>query len=326
MRPSPSDVHINAPLTNISIAYLQDQTRFVADRVFPVVKVDKQSDRYYTYDRADWNRNDMQERAPATESVGAGYRLDNTPTYYCREYALHRDIPDQVIANADAALNPMRESTEFLTLKALIHREKLWASTYFTSGVWANGLAGVSSAPSAGTQFLQWNDATADPIKIIRAAATAVLESTGVAPNTFVIGKRVYDALLDNPAIIDRIKYGQTSGGAAMVNANLLAQLFEVDRIEVMSGIENTANEGAAAAHGFIAGKSALLVHSAKSPGLMTPSGGYTFAWSQLGYTGQIVRDFRMDEKKAVRIEIETNFDQKLIAPDLGYFFATAVA
>ena len=64
MKPTPSDVHVNQPLTNISIAYLQSQMRFVADRIFPVIPVEKQSDRYYTYDRGDWNRNEMQERAP----------------------------------------------------------------------------------------------------------------------------------------------------------------------------------------------------------------------------------------------------------------------
>jgi hypothetical protein len=31
MLPTPSDVHVNAPLTQISIAYRQDQSRFVAD-------------------------------------------------------------------------------------------------------------------------------------------------------------------------------------------------------------------------------------------------------------------------------------------------------
>ncbi len=325
MKPTPSDVHVDQPLTNISIAYLQDQSRFVADRVFPVVPVNKQSDRYYAYDRGDWNRDDMQERAPSTESAGSGFRIDNTPTYFCREFALHRDIPDQVMANADVMLDPLRESVLYLTLKALLRREKNWASSYFKNGVWANGLAGVNSAPNS-SQFLQWNDNSSDPIKTIRAAATTILESTGFAPNVLVLGKRVYDALLDNVAILDRIKYSTVTGQPSLINANLLAQLFEVERVEVMAGIENTAAEGASANHSFISGKSALLAYSALAPGLMSPSAGYTFAWNNLGYTGQVVRQFRMDELKAQRVEIETNFDQKLVSADLGFFFGSAVA
>ena len=41
--PTASDVHVNRPLTNISIAYTQDASTFVADKVFPNIPVAKQS-------------------------------------------------------------------------------------------------------------------------------------------------------------------------------------------------------------------------------------------------------------------------------------------
>ena len=59
MRPSPGDVHVNTPLTNISIAYMQDATKFISQRVFPNIPVAKQSDRYYVYDRGEFNRDEM---------------------------------------------------------------------------------------------------------------------------------------------------------------------------------------------------------------------------------------------------------------------------
>ena len=65
MQPTPSDVHVNAPLTQISIAFLQNASDFIATRVFPNIPVSKQSDRYYTYERGDFNRDEMAERAPA---------------------------------------------------------------------------------------------------------------------------------------------------------------------------------------------------------------------------------------------------------------------
>jgi len=67
-QPTARDVHVNAPLTNISIAFLQSQDSFVASRVFPSIPVMKQSDRYYTYDRGDFNRDEMQLRAPGPRS------------------------------------------------------------------------------------------------------------------------------------------------------------------------------------------------------------------------------------------------------------------
>ncbi len=45
--PTQTDVHVNQPLTNISVAFMQSDAGFVARKVFPVVPVAKQSDRYY---------------------------------------------------------------------------------------------------------------------------------------------------------------------------------------------------------------------------------------------------------------------------------------
>jgi hypothetical protein len=121
-QPTSTDVHVNAPLTNISIAYLQDASNFIASQVFPDVPVNKQSDRFYTYDRGNFNRDEAEKRAPGSESAGGGYTIDNTPTYFCDVWAFHKDIPDQVRDNSDAVLDPDREGTEYTTQKLLIRK------------------------------------------------------------------------------------------------------------------------------------------------------------------------------------------------------------
>lgn len=88
-KPSPRDVHVNAPLTNISIAYIQNAQNFIADRVFPMIPVQKQSDRYFEYTRDDWFRIEAQLRGPATESAGSGFNIDNTPTYFADVFAVN---------------------------------------------------------------------------------------------------------------------------------------------------------------------------------------------------------------------------------------------
>lgn len=328
MNPTPGDVHVNAPLTNISIAFLQNANNFVASRVFPNIPVGKQSDRYYTYDRGDFNRDEMQERAPSTESAGGSYSIDNTPTYYAPVYAFHKDIPDEVRANADAVLNPDQEATAYVTHKALIKREKLFVSSYFRGGIWTNDVDGVASSPTGGN-VLQWSDANSTPIENMRAAKRTILESTGFEPNKLVLGRAVYDALLDHPDIIDRIKYGQTQGGPANAGKETLAKLFEVEEILVMNAIENGAKEGQSASHSFIGGKRALLTYSTPSPGLMTPTAGYTFSWTGFlgaGAEGNRIRSFRMEQIKSDRVEIEMAFASKLVSADLGFFWDTIVA
>jgi hypothetical protein len=328
MNPTPGDVHVNTPLTNISIAFLQNANNFVAARVFPNIPVSKQSDRYYTYERGDFNRDEMQQRAPATESAGGGYNIDSTPTYFANRYSFHKDIPDEVRANSDAVLNPDREATAYVTHKALIKREKLFVNSYFKTGVWTFENAGVSSSPS-GSQVLQWNDANSTPIENVRAQKRTIAQSTGFEPNKLVLGRAVFDALLDHPDIIDRIKYGQTQGGPAMAGQDTLAKLFNVDEVVVMNAVENTAAEGAAASHVFIGGKHALLTYSTSAPGLMTPTAGYTFSWTGLlgaGAEGNRIRSFRMEQLNADRVEIDMSFDMKLVSADLGSFWNGVVA
>ena len=82
-QPSRSDVHVNRPLTNISIAFLQNAENFIANRVFPNIPVSKKSDVFFTYDRGEFNRDEMEERAPATESAGGTYKIGND-TYFAR--------------------------------------------------------------------------------------------------------------------------------------------------------------------------------------------------------------------------------------------------
>jgi hypothetical protein len=140
----------------------------------------------------------------------------------------------------------------------------------------------------------------------------------------------VYDALLDHPDIIDRIKYGQAGvGSPAMAGSDTLARLFNVDEVLVMNAVENTAKEGQSASHSFIGGKAALLVHAATSPGLMTPTAGYTFSWTGLlgsGADGNRIKSFRMEQIGCDRVEIDMSFDQKLVSADLGAFWRTVVA
>lgn len=315
MKPTPGDVHVNTPLTQISIAYLQDSNNFVASRVFPNIPVTKQSDRYYIYERGEFNRDEMRLRAPGTESAGGSYDLDNTPTYFANVWAFHKDIPDQVRSNADAVLNPDREATEYVTHKALIRREKVWATNYFTTGVWTTDhTASTWGDYSTGT----------DPIVDIRTGKRVVLQSTGYEPNTLVLGKAVYDTLADHPDIIERVNAGQTPGNPALGTLRAMMELFELERIFVMKAIENTAKEGQTAVHAFIGGGNALLCYSAPSPGLMTPSAGYNFSWTGLlaaGAEGNRIKRFRMENLESDRVEIQMAFDAKLIAADLGYFF-----
>ena len=335
--PSRSDVHVNRPLTNISVAFLQSADAFVATRVFPNIPVGKRSDSYFTYDRDEFNRDEMEERAPGTESAGSGYAI-STDTYFARPRAYHKDVADQVRANADTPISLDREAVEYVTRKGLIKREVTWVAAYFTAGdpggTWtfdADGAATRSGTfdpeDAANNQLVFWNDASSTPIEDVRLLKRFVLESTGFLPNTLTLGRPVFDVLIDHPDIVGRLDRGQTMG-AAMANKDSLAALFEVDDVFVMDAIQNTAAEGATAVRAFIGGKHALLSYKPPAPGLLTPSAGYTFSWTGMigsGNDGMRIKRFRMEHLESDRIEIDMAYDQKRISEDLGAFFGDIV-
>lgn len=326
--PTVSSVHVDRPLTNISVAYQQDTNDYIAAQVFPRVPVQKQSDQYFTYGKGDWFRSEAAVRPPSTETPGTGYRI-STDTYYAYVYGVHRDIDDQLRANADAPINVDREATLLVTNQMLLKRDKDWAATYFTTGLWTGtdtgaDQTGVAAAPAA-NQFLQWDQAGSDPIDDIAKQQVAMKEKTGRTPNTLVLGPYVYSSLRQNDSIIERIKYTQRG----VLTRELLAQMFDVDRVLIAGATENTALEGAAATMSYVFGKAALLCYSAPNPGLMTPSAGYIFTWDGLlpgGSFGTAISRFRLDHLKSTRIEGEMSYDMKVVANDLGAFFTAAVA
>jgi len=314
-QPTQNQVHVDAILTNISVAYMQMQDNFIASKVFPVVPVSKQSDKFFTYTKNDWFRDEAQRRADATESAGGGYNL-GTDSYQADVYAFHKDIGDQTRANADAPINVDREAAEFVTSRLMLKMETQFVSSFFGSGVWATDY----------TPSNLWSDYTSsDPLNDVETGKRAILATTGFAPNTLVLGYDVFKTLKNHPDLVDRIKY--TS--AQTLTEGLMGSLFDIDRVLVAKAVKATNNEGGTAAYDFTHGKNALLCYSAPSPGLLQPSAGYVMSWTGvsggLGATIGTSR-LRLDAFRADRIEAETAFDMKVIGSDLGYFFSSVVA
>jgi hypothetical protein len=310
-QPTRSDVHVNRPLTNISIAYIQKAADFVADKVFPIVPVMKQSDLYFQYEKKYWFQTQSKKRAPASESSGSGFGVDAGGNYFCDIWAVHKDIDDQTRQNADDPLNMDRDATLFVTQQQLLRREILFMSKYVKAGLW-NGAADF-------TPSTKWSASGSNPMLDVDNKKAEIKSKTGFAPNTLAITYDVFQALKNNPAVLDRIKYTQRG----IITEDLLAALFGVDKFLVMQAVQDSAAEGAAASMDFLVKNCALLCYANPAPSIMQPSAGYTFAWQGLfgaGAQGGRIMTFRMEHLKADRVEGEMAFDQKVVATDLGCF------
>ena len=147
--PTSRDVHVDAMLTNASVAY--KNASYIADEAFPVLPVQRQSNIIPFYDQSYWFRDEAKMAGPGTEVAIADYAVDTTNTYWCYRHRLGRILLDEIRDNADSPFNLDRETTEFLTDKLMLRREVQFVTSLFTTSVWTTDKTG-------GTNFTVWSD------------------------------------------------------------------------------------------------------------------------------------------------------------------------
>lgn len=310
-QPTYTEVHVDGPLTGMSVAFAQSADNFLAGQVFPRVPVAKKSDSYFTFPREYFMANHAKKRAIGAAAALSGYQV-STDNYQVERDALGTMIPDPLRANADAPINPDRSAVSFVTQHLLISMEVDFASSFFSTSIWDNTI----------TPGIKWNDANSDPIGDIKTQKRTIKENTAFEPNVIVVGRLTYDRLTEHPDIIDRIKYSAGPGNPAQVNRQTLAQLFEVDRVLVGQATRNTASEGATASYDFLLDEDAcLVVYAAPSPGIEVPSGGYTFTWRGAGNgMGLEFKRYRDEKHESDIIEGGVWYDHKVVSAALGAF------
>ena len=342
--PTPGAVHISRDLTDVAMVYTQEQTAFVADRVFPVVTVDKKFDQYYIWGDRQNIHGEVGPRAPGARAR----RMDMTlskDAYHCEERALASDIPWAVIMNADMAVDPRAMRTVALAQQALLDKETELANLVLKvddpGATWTLSVKGATaatakfeSAPAvfdptdaANNTVGFWDDDASEPIKLIRNLKTEVQLRGLRRPNKLYLTRKVFDVLIDHPDFLSRINQGQTPGGPAVVNAMTLAAVLEMDELLISDAVQDTADEGVAANRSFIGGDNALLLYSPMMglPSREVPSAGYTFHWNAYGegVGGAEMAGFTMTEyptldRKIITVEIDASYDQKITGTSLA--------
>ena len=327
-QPTAGDVHVNRPLTNVSIAHWQSSTAFVANRAGLSIPVEKQTDSIFRFKKGAFHRNDMKIRAPGAESAGGGFDMDTALTYSCPVRAFHSDIPDQVRANTDAPLNQDRAHTTLVTMKGLIAREVVFATNLMaSSAAWDIKREGVASGSySAGTNVINWDDYDhSTPVADVSRYTTAVaLASGGFRPRHGVMSRSVWDVLKNHPDILGRVNGGGTVINPAIITQQLVASLFELEELLVMDAVYDTSTEGSSTnSMSFLGGDNFLVYYKPPAAAIEMPSAFYQFNWTGMfGMAGEIgarIKKFRMEANASDRIEIENAFDIKLTGADMAF-------
>lgn len=311
-QPTPQSVHIDAALSNISIAYRNDN--YVADKVFPILPVDKQSDYYFTFTRDFWFRNSVERRGPGAKYAEGGLEVSSTQ-YVCINKGLSFPLPRETIENQDAAIDLETDGAEWLGDQFQLDREIALAAKMMDASAWG------SSATLTGTS--QWSDyANSDPIGNIETAMETVKKAIGRYPNVLLMGAEVWDKLKFHPDMLDLYKHTEK----AIMTKEMVAKVFDgIEQLLVGDAIYNSSAEGVAFSGGYIWPKNVVAMYVPKSPSIRTPAAGYSFVWKQNGYQIAIKR-VADDLRNRDVLLADHAFDQKVTSTYCGYEIIDAVA
>lgn len=317
MPQSTENMRIDTLLTDVSVGY--SNPGFIADSLFPVVQVMEKSGLIPRFKKSHWFRSDAQERAPGTKSVGGTWEVDSNLPYLVRRYSYRDEINDDDRANAADVYELEATTADFVTEKLLLKREIQWATNFFTTSIWTGDQTG-------GTDFSQFNNyGSSSPLLVLTNNMDTVESRIGREPNTFILGKQVWNVLRWHPDLLDAIKYTQVG----VMTTGILASMVGLDRIAIGRAIHTTSPEGTAEAsvtYSRVFGKHGLLLYVTPRPTLRSPAAGYTFVWNRVPNARQYIKRMRDEEREVDIIEANGYWDMVRTAPDAGLFLASAVA
>ncbi len=328
-------------LTNVALSYagsLPDPDIYIADKVFPVVGVDLPQGKYKTFPREVFLQNNVGPRPRGGFPRQVTYKMSEdgySTTNRALEAVIHWDERPSYVGPPSGS--PEAANVRLLQQQHLIDRDMRWVAAYYKTGVWSRDLTGIASGSPSSSQFLQFDNDDSDPISLFMVESFGVGQKVGGAyrPRTLVAGVNTFIRLANHPLLLGRLGVNNVR----TLDRTGLATLLGVDRVLVPQGIVNSGPEKetmaattAAADYDWIVGANdALLVYSAPMPSTDAPSGGYTFAWK--GLLGAqafdpmgAVTQGTDGRGKFDWYQLDTAYDYKVVAPELGVFFSGAVA
>lgn len=299
---TPEDVHVDTPLANVLLNYRPKG--FIADEIFPVVPVYKQSDIVPGIKIDDRFRPEEDIRAPGTEPRMLQFNVTSVQ-YFATNYALGTFYTPEEAANADGAWDVSKIRGQLVYDILMLNYERRVAN-YVTSG---------SNVGSYWTTSSGWNDATnSAPLSDVIGDLYVAEQLRGVRPNKVVFGRHAWHQWRNSDEVLARL-FPHGGGQAAIVNTQHAAGLLEVDKVLVGGTYYNSAAEDATLSLAQVWKDCVLYYWNPDAPSKEVPAFGYSFRWTVPGMPNFTVRRFPLDQKKG-RFDIHCGYYQDELITD----------
>lgn len=317
----------NNYLTNMSMAYFQEEGDFVAPSIFPICPVGLSASYYYTFSKADLARDNV-GRKPAFGKVSPALMGQTDNTYKCEVDQVIVGI-DQIDAlnyqrsRAPGVADPRRAKVRFATEQLKLHLDLIFAQNFFKASAWNNVWTGAATADPTQKKFLKFSDANFDPVSFFDDRITEIKQNGRRRPNRLALGIEAFNALKNHPDIIERVKYTGSTANPAIVTTQALAAILQIEQVRVLESTYNAGNIGEEDMQFVCAPDGALLCYATDNPTIDEPSAGYIFTWDMLG-NGQYVAIDQFEGEEGTHsefIEGLMSTDMKKTSDDLAIYF-----
>lgn len=301
--PLKNQLHHDQLLSNVSVQYRNSE--LIWDKVFPQVPVKKDTDRYRVYDRN--FKIPETKRAPKAAALEYGFEFSYS-SYSLEKHALKDYVGKDEEENNDQG-SIEADTVENLT-DTIYRRIELSVANLFTTTNWSLNVSLASA------NAFNANTTVSDPVPVFDTGASTVIANSGKMPNFGILPRDAYIACKNHVSILDRVKYTSDK-----VTKEMLAALFELPELLVPTAVRDTAAEGLAPTLSNFYGDIAFMGWKPSSPGLKTPSCGYTFMHSAPRVRKWV--DQERDESTA--IEVGVKYIPKVVASLTGYLIKDVV-
>lgn len=198
---------------------------FVGQALFPAVPVNVRGGRIIEFGKEDFKRYNIR-RSPGGGTKRIQFGHQGKP-FSLDQDAIEGKVPFEhmqdasVVPGINLASRAVRSSMKIILRALEIERAET-----------ARNAANYDNDHKVDLAGAKWTDSANDPISDIDTGREAIVDTIGVEPRTLVLSRKAYRAARNNAKVIERVKHT----GVRTVNAEILAELFDVDRVVVGGG------------------------------------------------------------------------------------------
>ena len=321
----------NMYLSNMSMAFFQEEGMYVAPSIFPICPVATSIGQYYVFNKEELAK-DQVDRKPAFGKVATAIFSHDDETYSCDVDQIIVGI-DQIDTlnfqrtNSQARIDPRRNKVKTVIEQMQLHLDNVFAKNFFRKEAWQNVKTGKDSSPST-NEFLKFSDANSDIIGLFDDYKRDILLSGRRKPNKLALGYNTFVAMKNHPQFLERVTGSGSTPNPALVNEQVIATVLGIEQVKVLYSTHNVAELGQVADMQFVCdSNSALLCYAPETPAIDQPSAGYIFTWDMLG-NGKWMATSQFEGEGGTHSEFVEGLmatDMKKTCDDLAIFLTDCV-